>query len=154
MRVAYPLEDCGLFYYVGTKPLALPLDGVHVAVRIVNFVAEVQVVQFYGSSMCDLLSDRPSVNPTHQTIDTKYTFPLDESAAVCGFECELEDKLLIGEVKEKQEARAEYNAAIARGETAALLEQDKPDVYVECKKKIFCAMFLRLTPLQLHSENR
>ena len=40
-------------------------------------------------------------------------------AAVCGFEAELETKLLIGEVKEKQAARQEYNAAVARGETAA-----------------------------------
>jgi hypothetical protein len=48
LRAVYPLDDCGLFYYVGSKPLALPLDGVHVSVRIVNFVAEVQVVQFYG----------------------------------------------------------------------------------------------------------
>jgi hypothetical protein len=38
------------------------------------------------------------VNPTGDLIDTKYTFLLDESAAVCGFEAELEDKLLIGEV--------------------------------------------------------
>jgi hypothetical protein len=45
------------------------------------------------------------------------------------FLAELETKLLIGEVKEKQEARVEYNAAIARGETAALLEQDKRDIF-------------------------
>lgn len=32
-------------------------------------------------------------------------------------------------MKEKQEARQEYNAAIARGETAALLEQDKRDIF-------------------------
>jgi len=96
----------------------MPLDGVHVSVRVVNLVAEVQVVQFY-------------VNPTRNLIDTKYTFPLDESAAVCGFEAELDDKLLIGEVREKEEARAEYNAAISRGETAALLEQDKPDVFTQ-----------------------
>lgn len=38
-------------------------------------------------------------------------------------------KLLIGQVKEKQEARQEYNAAIARGETAALLEKEKDDVF-------------------------
>ena len=71
---------------------------------------------------------------------------------MCGFEAELETKLLIGEVKEKQEARQEYNAAIARGETAAcalslihrrlffvsaelvlfaraVLEQDKRDIF-------------------------
>jgi hypothetical protein len=51
MRIAYPLENCGLFYYVGPKPVALPLDGVHVSVRIVDLVAEVQVVQFYGSCL-------------------------------------------------------------------------------------------------------
>ena len=44
---------------------------------------------------------------------------------MCGFEAELPDKLLLGEVKERQEARHEYQAAVARGETAALLEQDK-----------------------------
>lgn len=36
---------------------------------------------------------------------------------------------MIGEVKEKQAARHEYNAAISRGETAALLEQDKRDIF-------------------------
>lgn len=113
-----PLDACGLFWYEGPTRVALPLDGVHVAARVVNMVAEVQVVQFY-------------VNNTNRMIETKYEFPLDESAAVCGFEAELEDKLLIGEVREKEEARQEYNAAIARGQTAALLEQDKPDVFVQ-----------------------
>src|SRR3989338_4801337 len=119
MRISYPLESCGLFWICpdsGPKPL--PLEGVHVAVRVVDLVAEVQVVQFY-------------VNPSCIPIDTKYEFPLDESAAVCGFEAELDDRLLVGRVREKEEARAEYNAAIARGETAALLEQDKPDVFVQ-----------------------
>jgi hypothetical protein len=112
----------GFYYYVPGSPKrgAMPLDGVHVAVRVVDLVAEVQVMQFY-------------VNNESRPVDAEYIFPLDEKAAVCGFEAELPHKLLIGEVREKQEARAEYNAAIARGETAALLEQDKPDVF---KQKI------------------
>lgn len=120
MVFSYSLDDCGLFWYDGRAKarVSLPLDGVHVSARIVNMVAEVQIVQFY-------------VNHTNLSIETSYTFPLDESAAVCGFEAELEDKLLIGEVREKEEARQEYNAAIARGETAALLEQNKPDMFVQ-----------------------
>jgi hypothetical protein len=112
----------GFYYYVpgSAKRGAMPLDGVHVSVRVVDLVAEVQVMQFY-------------VNNESRPVDAEYIFPLDEKAAVCGFEAELPTKLLIGEVREKQEARAEYNAAIARGETAALLEQDKPDVF---KQKI------------------
>ena len=114
MCIAYPIEDCGLFYYVGPQRVAMPLDGVHVSVRIVDLVAEVQVVQFYGKSSFFVFLCFSSflftsfhyfiflinfqVNPTGDLIDTKYTFPLDESAAVCGFEAELEDKLLIGEV--------------------------------------------------------
>lgn len=92
------------------------LDGVHVAARITDTIAEVQVVQFY-------------YNTSASSIDAIYTFPLDEAAAICGFECELNDRLLVGQVKEKNDAQKEYIAAKSRGESASLLVQDKPDVF-------------------------
>ena len=104
----------GLFNSSNYDPL--PLDGVHVAVRIVNLVAEVQVLQFY-------------VNDSETEVDCFYEYPLDENGAICRFEVELQDKCLIGEVKEKTEAKLEYEAAVQRGETAALLEQSKPDIF-------------------------
>ena len=38
---------------------------------------------------------------------------------------------MIGQVWEKNEARREYTAAIAQGQTAALLEENKPDMFVQ-----------------------
>lgn len=109
------MRECGL-YYASANRGALPLDGVHVSVRIVDLVAEVQLVMFF-------------VNPEALPVDAEFVFPVDHHAAVCGFEVELATKLLIGEVKERQAARVEYQAAVARGETAALLEKEKDDVF-------------------------
>lgn len=80
---------CGLFYSLDVPFL---LDGMHVSVRIVDLIAEVQILQFF-------------VNNSDRISDGEYVFPLDEGASVCAFEVELADKLLIGEVREKQEAR-------------------------------------------------
>lgn len=110
------MRDCGLYYYGRRDRGSFPLDGVHVSARVVDLCAEVQLVMFF-------------VNPESTPVDAEFVFPLDTRAAVSGFEVELETKLLIGQVKEKQEARTEYNAAIARGETAALLEKEKDDVF-------------------------
>lgn len=48
-----------------------------------------------------------------------------------GFTCQVGDRTIIGEVKEKEKARAVFKEAIARGETAGLLEQlpDAADVF-------------------------
>jgi poly [ADP-ribose] polymerase len=54
---------------------------------------------------------------------------LDESAAVCGFEANIDDKKLIGVVKESEEAKDIYDDAIASGKGAYLLEAVAPDVF-------------------------
>ena len=87
-------EDFGLFATVEKIKRAFPCEGTHISARMVGLVAEVQVVQFY-------------VNHSHTPLNAKYSFPLDESAGLCGLEAELGDRLLIGEVKEKEEARRE-----------------------------------------------
>lgn len=52
-------------------------------------------------------------------------FPLDEAAAVCGFEAFINDKHIIGEVKEKETAHREYREAISQGHGAYLMDQDE-----------------------------
>ncbi len=42
-------------------------------------------------------------------------FPLDEMSAVCGFEAFINDKHVIGEIKEKEQARKEYTEAVSQG---------------------------------------
>ena len=71
------------------------------------------------------------VNPSKSDAieQAKYNFPLYESCAVVAFRCYVEGRLIEGIVKEKNEAKAEYKAAVAQGKTAGLLEQFTPDVF-------------------------
>jgi hypothetical protein len=55
--------------------------------------------------------------------EVQYTFPLYDGVSVVGFKCTVASRTIVGAVKEKQQARAEYKEAIDRGETAGLLEQ-------------------------------
>ncbi|KAJ3321656.1 hypothetical protein HDU76_014043 [Blyttiomyces sp. JEL0837] len=64
-----------------------------------------------------------------EPVEAVYKFPLPENAAVFKFECEVGGKVIVGIVKEKEEARKEYVQAIADNKVASLLEQDKPDVF-------------------------
>ncbi|XP_033002167.1 protein mono-ADP-ribosyltransferase PARP4 [Lacerta agilis] len=94
----------------------IPLKGLHIKGRIVDFVAEVVLFQVYENQ-----SDRP--------IEAKYVFPLDDTAAVCGFEAFIKGKHIIGKVKEKEKAHREYREAISQGHGAYLMDQDAPDIF-------------------------
>jgi poly [ADP-ribose] polymerase len=43
-------------------------------------------------------------NTSSSTLEAKYVFPLDDMAAVCGFEAFINGKHIVGEVKEKETA--------------------------------------------------
>lgn len=95
---------------------AIPLRSVKVQAKILDMVAEVVLYQEY-------------VNAQANEIEAKYVFPLDEKAAVCGFEAFIKDKHIVGKVKEKEEAHREYQQAIASGKGAYLLDEEEPDVF-------------------------
>ncbi|XP_004446762.2 protein mono-ADP-ribosyltransferase PARP4 isoform X1 [Dasypus novemcinctus] len=95
---------------------SVPLEDVHIKGRIIDFVAQVVVFQTY-------------TNQSHVPIEAKYIFPLDDKAAVCGFEAFINGKHIVGEIKEKEEAHREYREAITQGHGAYLMDQDAPDVF-------------------------
>ncbi|KAK0730214.1 von Willebrand factor type A domain-containing protein [Lasiosphaeris hirsuta] len=56
--------------------------------------------------------------------ELRYTFPLYDGVSVVGFVCTINgDRVIRGVVQEREQARQTYKAAVARGETAGLLEQ-------------------------------
>ncbi len=62
----------------------------------------------------------PSPNATPRA---KYLFPVPARAAICGFEMHTaDDRLLLGKVKQRQQARAEHEAALRQGKATALLD--------------------------------
>lgn len=64
-------------------------------------------------------------NFSEKSIEAKFVFPLSEMATVCGFEAYINDKHIIGEVKEKEAAQREYRQAVSEGHGAYLMVQDK-----------------------------
>ena len=61
-----------------------------------------------------------------ESIEAKYVFPLEDSAAVCGFEAFIGDKHIVGTVKEKAQAHKEYKEAIGKGHGAYLMDEEAP----------------------------
>ena len=54
---------------------------------------------------------------------------LDEGAAVCGFEAVIDGTLVVGEVKEREDAFRMYDDAMERGDGVYLLDEERPDVF-------------------------
>ncbi|XP_069615189.1 protein mono-ADP-ribosyltransferase PARP4 isoform X2 [Ranitomeya imitator] len=100
----------------GSDGQQIPLESIHVKARLMDLAAQVVIFQTYKNN---------STFP----IEAKYVFPLDSTAAVCGFEAFINGKHIIGEVKEKQKAHQEYRTAISEGHGAYLMDQDAPDVF-------------------------
>lgn len=68
-------------------------------------------------------------NPYDEPIDAVYVFPLGDGAAVTGYSIAIGERTIAGEIKKKAEARATYDEARAHGHTAALLEQEKRNIF-------------------------
>ncbi|KAM6969967.1 protein mono-ADP-ribosyltransferase PARP4 [Aplochiton taeniatus] len=110
-----PLDDvtAGLLDSSGEP---LPLQAVHVKCKLMDLLSQVVIFQKYTNQMSF-------------PFEAKYVFPLDDSAAVCGFEAFINGKHVVGKVKEKEQARKEYKQAIEKGHGAYLMDQDAPDVF-------------------------
>ena len=68
-------------------------------------------------------------NPYDVPIDAVYVFPLGDEAAVTDYAIVIGERTIAGEIKKKDEARRVYEEAKASGHTAALLEQEKRNVF-------------------------
>jgi Ca-activated chloride channel family protein len=94
----------------------LPLKSTKVSVRIVGVIADVTVTQQYKNE-----GSRP--------LEARYVFPGSTRAAVYGMNVRLGERLLTAKIREKQQARIEYEDAKREGRTAALLEQHRENVF-------------------------
>lgn len=68
-------------------------------------------------------------NPTAETLEAEYVFPLPEGAAVDGLVLQVGDRRFVGEIHEKEDARRAYEKAKAEGKGAGLVEQDRPNIF-------------------------
>ncbi|PCJ72008.1 MAG: marine proteobacterial sortase target protein [Rhodobiaceae bacterium] len=68
-------------------------------------------------------------NPSDAWVEGVYVFPLPDNAAVDTLKMVIGDKVIEGEIKPKEEARAIYERARDAGQRASLVEQERPNLF-------------------------
>ncbi|MBI4858832.1 MAG: VWA domain-containing protein [Candidatus Riflebacteria bacterium] len=94
----------------------LPLRSLAVSGRITGLSSRVTVNQEF-------------VNVYGEPLEATYIFPLPERCGVVSFRLKVNDRVVEGVLKERGEARREYDAAIQAGHRAAIAEQERGDVF-------------------------
>ncbi|MBN6057048.1 VWA domain-containing protein [Nonomuraea sp. RK-328] len=110
-----PVPDAG-FGALRTDRGNLPLESVDVTAAVSGLVAGVEVAQGFR-------------NPFDVTLEATYVFPLPDRAAVTAFRMEADDRVIEGVLKERGQARADYDRALREGRRAAIAEEERPDVF-------------------------
>jgi Ca-activated chloride channel family protein len=95
-----------------------PLKGTKVNAEITGFGARVTLVQTFA-------------NPSKEPIEAIYAFPLPENAAVDRMRIRIQNRIIEGQIKRREEARTIYEQAKAAGQTAALLDQERPNLFTQ-----------------------
>jgi Ca-activated chloride channel family protein len=109
-------ETGGLSVSRDGQHMTLPLRSQHIVAKTADRVAEVIVEQSFQ-------------NPFQEFLEAIYIFPLGGGAAVSAFEMKVGGRTLKAMIKERGEARQDYQNAIEKGKRAALLEQDRDNVF-------------------------
>ncbi len=68
-------------------------------------------------------------NTTDQWQEGIYVFPLPENAAVDHMRIKVNERIIEGKIKERQEAKKVYQQAKQQGKRAALTEQQRPNIF-------------------------
>jgi Ca-activated chloride channel family protein len=70
-------------------------------------------------------------NPYDEPIEAVYVFPLGDDGAVSGYQITIGDRTIRGDIHTKDDARHIYDEARAAGHTAAIIEQNKPNIFTQ-----------------------
>lgn len=113
-------SNAGRMQVVGEEGVIgeLPLEHTQVEITISGNLQRATVRQVYG-------------NPYEEPIEAVYTFPLPQSGAVDRMNMWIGDRFIEGKIHERDLAREIYEQAIQSGQTASLLEQERPNIFTQ-----------------------
>ncbi|KAL7955629.1 VIT domain-containing protein [Trichoderma compactum] len=104
------IPSCGIYMIIDNDIKFLPIVSLDVHTSIVASTSRTVLTQTFVTTGTSLKN-------------VKYVFPLYDGVSVVGFECTIGSRVIKGVVKEREEAKQEYQAAVASGKIAGLLEQ-------------------------------
>lgn len=93
-----------------------PLKSTNVVTNINGMIAETYVTQVY-------------VNEGDTPINASYVFPTSSGVSVHGMTMVIGNERITAQIKEKEEAKVEYEEAKSEGKSASLMEQKRPNVF-------------------------
>ena len=97
---------------------ACPLKTTAVKTEISGFLARVRVRQEFE-------------NAYTEPIEAIYTFPLSQNGAVDDMTMLIGERTVKGKIMKRAEAREVYEAAKSSGQTASLLDQERPNIFTQ-----------------------
>ncbi|MBX7172798.1 MAG: VWA domain-containing protein [Pyrinomonadaceae bacterium] len=95
-----------------------PLKKTEVKAEISGFLSRVSVTQTFQ-------------NPFDTPIEAVYTFPLPNDAAVDEMTIQIDKRIVKAKIMERQKAQETYEKARQEGKVAALLEQQRPNIFTQ-----------------------
>lgn len=93
-----------------------PLNQTSANVKISGVIADVTVTQTY-------------TNNSSKPLEAIYVFPASTRAAVYYMQMQIGNRIIKARIEEKEKARQQYEEAKETGQTASLLEQQRPNVF-------------------------
>ena len=115
------VPGCGaLLARIPEEPKLIPVPLKHTAVSgtIDGYIASVGVKQQFH-------------NPFDSKIEAVYMFPLPQNAAINEFVMTVGERRIRGIIRERQEAERVYKQARSQGHVAALMTQERPNVFTQ-----------------------
>lgn len=94
----------------------LPLKSTSVHVDVAGVIADVTVKQVYK-------------NKGQNPLEAIYIFPASTKAAVYGMKMTIGERTIVAQIKKRDDARRAYEDAKQHGQSASLLEQQRPNVF-------------------------
>lgn len=115
IKPAAPTDDAGVGC-LRTERGNLPLETLDVRASVTGLVSTVEVAQGFR-------------NTYTEPLEATYIFPLPPRAAVTAMSMEADDRVIKGVLKERGQARADYDTAVEQGRRASIAEEERPGVF-------------------------
>lgn len=140
-----PGKTLSPYFFVKGDPSIdlLPLKDTRVEIAVAGVIADVRVTQLYRNE-----GTRP--------INASYIFPASTRAAVYAMQMKIRDEIIYAKIKEREQAKQEFEQAKKDGKSASLLEEQRPNVFAMSLANIMpgedVAIELRYTELLLPTD--
>ncbi|MEE8184069.1 MAG: VIT and VWA domain-containing protein, partial [Acidobacteriota bacterium] len=99
-----------------TSNETFPLKSTDVTVEVNGVIAAVVVRQVYA-------------NEGPEPINARYVFPGSTRSSIHGMKITIGNQMVVAKIKEREQAKKEFERAKAEGKSASLLQQQRPNVF-------------------------